>query len=148
MDLLERRRNLLGGKKKLYLYQAGWSNVQNCSIINTYQCYAFQSNYLLLDPSLDSSLAYAHIIIVNIADLALYKKLCIRYYCNVGNGDIHVGSGTMGGGVYGNVINGIIVANTIATVSFDINNIWKCLYIGGSNAAPSTSFRVYGIWLE
>lgn len=148
MNLFERRRNLLGGKKKLFLYQAGQSNVQNCSIINTSQCYAFQSNYLLLDPSLDSSLAYARIIIASITDLSLYKKLCIRYYCNVSNGDIHVGAGTVGGGVYGNVINGTVVANTITTVSFDINNIWKCLYIGGSNAAPSTSFRVYEIWLE
>lgn len=148
MGLLERRRNLLGGKKKLYLYQAGWSNVQNCSIMNAAQCYAFQSDYLLLDPSIDSSRSYARITIVNIADLALYKKLCIRYYCNVSNGDIHVGSVATGGGVYGNVIRGTIVANTIATVSFDINNIWKYLYIGGSNDALSTLFRVYGIWLE
>lgn len=54
----------------------------------------------------------------------------------------------MSSGVYGDVINGTIVANTIATISFDINNIWKYLYIGGSNAASSTSFRVYEIWLE
>lgn len=148
MDLLERRRNLLSGKKKLFLYQTGWAGVQNCSVINTSQCYAFQSNYLLLDPSLDSSSAYARIIIASITDLSLYKKLCIRYYCTAGNGDIHVGQGTMGGGVYGNVIRGTVVVNTIATVSFDINNIWTCLYIGGSNAAPSTSFRIYEIWLE
>ena len=40
MDLFERRRNLLGGKKKFYLYQAGWTNVQNSKVING-QAYAF-----------------------------------------------------------------------------------------------------------
>lgn len=34
MDLFERRRNLFGGKKKYYLYKAGWSNVQNSTIKN------------------------------------------------------------------------------------------------------------------
>lgn len=147
MDLFERRRNLLGGKKKLSLYQAGWSNVQNSSVISG-QAYAFQTNYLLIDPSLDSSYAFARMTIGNITDLSLYKKLYIRYYCNVGNGDIHVGQAYMSGGVYGNVIKGNIVPNTIATMSFDINNVWKYLYFGGSNAAPSTLFRIYEIWLE
>ena len=40
----------------------------------------------------------------NIIDLFSYKKLYIRYYCNVGNGDIHVGQASMSGGVYSNVI--------------------------------------------
>ena len=147
MDLLERRRNLFGGKKKLYLYQAGWSNVQNSSVINGW-AYAFQTNYLLIDPNLDSSYAFARMTIGNIIDLFSYKKLYIRYYCNVGNGDIHVGQAIMSGGVYSNVIKGTVVPNTIATMSFDVNNVWKYLYFGGSNAAPSTLFRVYEIWLE
>lgn len=147
MDLFERRRNLLGGKKKFYLYKAGWSNVQNSAVING-QAYAFQANYLLIDPQLDSSYAFARMIIGNITDLSSYKKLYIRYYCNRSEGNIHVGQAYMQGGVYGNVINGTIVSNTIATMSFDINNIWKYLYFGGSNAAPSTLFRIYEIWLE
>lgn len=147
MDLLERRRNLLGGKKKFYLYKAGWSNVQNSDVVNG-QAYAFQSNYLLIDPQLDSSYAFARMTIGNITDLSSYKKLCIRYYCNRSEGDIHVGQASMQGGVYGNVIKGTVVVNTITTMSFDVNNVWKFLYFGGSNAAPSTSFRVYGIWLE
>ncbi len=140
MDLFERRRNLLGGKKKLYLYQAGWTNVQNSAIKGW--AYAFQSNYLLIDPSLDSSYAFARITINNITDLSLYKKLYIRYYCNVSNGDIHVGK------VMHSNINGAIIANTITTLSFDINNDWNYLQIGGSNAAFSTLFRIYEIWLE
>lgn len=140
MDLLERRRNLLGGKKKLFLYQAGWSNVQNSAVKGW--SYAFQTNYLLIDPDLDSSYAFARITINNITDLSLYKKLYIRYYCNVNNGDIHVGK------VMRPNINGTIIANTIATLSFDINNNWDYLQIGGSNAAPSTLFRIYEIWLE
>lgn len=147
MDLLERRRNLLNGKKKVFLYRAGWTEVQNCSVING-QAYAFQSNYLLIDSSLNSSVAFARMIIGNISDLSSYKKLCIRYYCNRSEGDVHVGQASMSGGVYGNVIKGTVVPNTIATMSFDINNAWKYLYFGGSNAAPSTFFRVYEIWLE
>lgn len=141
MDLLERRRNLFGGKKKQYLYKVGWSNVQNSSVINGW-AYAFQTNYLLIDPSLDSSYSFARMTIGNITDLSLYKKLYIRYYCNVGNGDIHVGK------VMRPNINGTIIANTITTLSFDINNNWDYLQIGGSNSAPSTLFRIYEIWLE
>ena len=147
MDLFERRRNLLGGKKKFYLYQAGWTNVQNSKVING-QAYAFQTNYLLIDPQLNSSYAFARMTIGDITDLSSYKKLYIRYYCNVNNGDIHVGQASMAGGVYGNVINGTIVPNTITTMSFDTNNVWKYVYFGGSNAAPSTLFRIYEIWLE
>lgn len=149
MDLFERRRNLFGGKKKYYLYKAGWSNVQNSTIRNiNNQTHAFQTNYLLIDPNLDSSWSYASMIIGDITNLSSYKKLYIRYYCNVSNGDIHVGKNTMGGSVYNNVINGTIVPNTVTIMSFDINNIWKYLYIGGSNVAPLTLFRIYEIWLE
>lgn len=54
----------------------------------------------------------------------------------------------MQGVVVGNAIEASLTAGTISTVSFDTNNDWKYLFIGGSTNASTTIFRIYEIWLE
>lgn len=146
MDLFERRRNLLGGKKKFFLYRAGWTKVQNCTVAPSSSGYHFKDNYL--EVSLPRGLSYGNIAFQNIIDLSSYKKLCVSYFVNSSNGSIRVGSTTMSGMVYGNLIEGELITNQISTVKFNTNNVWKCLGISVSSKLPVATFQIYEIWLE
>lgn len=146
MDLFERRRNLLGGKKKFFLYRAGQTAVSNCTVDPSSSGYHFKDNYL--EVSLPGGSSYGKIAFYNIIDLSSYKKLCVSYFVNSSNGSIRVGSTTMNGMVYGNLIEGELITNQISTVKFNTNNVWKCLGISVSNALPIATFQIYEIWLE
>jgi hypothetical protein len=54
----------------------------------------------------------------------------------------------MSGRVYGNLIEGELITNQLSTVSFNTNNIWKCLGISVSSNLPVATFQIYEIWLE
>lgn len=146
MDLFERRRNLLSGKKKVFLYRAGQTAVSNCTVVPSSLGYHFKDNYLEVALPLGSS--YGKIAFQNITDLNSYKSLCVSYFVNSSNGSIRVGSATVNAMVYGNLIEGELITNQISTVKFNTNNVWKYLGISVSNALPVATFQIYEIWLE
>ena len=145
MDFYKRRRLIASKMKPLSLYEAGWRNLQNCSIKNS-QVYSFKSDYLQIGSGSSSEAAYGKLIFTNIVNLNKYKKLCITYYAPGASKTIKIGN-LSSSNWFTSVQQGSLVYGADATVTFDINSSWNAVELY-SSGRTSTTLNIYKIWLE
>lgn len=145
MNLLERRKLMASKMKPLSLYEAGWNNLQNCSIKNS-QVYSFKSDYLQIGSGSSSEAAFGRLIFTNIVNLNKYKKLCITYYTKYSSKTIKIGN-LSSSNQFTSVQEGSLVYGADATVTFDINSSWNAVELY-SPGRTSSILKIYKIWLE
>ena len=135
MDFYKRRRLIASKMKPLSLYEAGWSNLQNCSIKDS-QVYSFKSDYLQIGYGDSSEAAFGRLQFTDIVNLNKYKKLFITYHAPSSNETIKIGyipSNSIAS--FAPVQQGSLVYGTDATITFDINSSWDAaqLFSPGKN---------------
>lgn len=145
MNLLERRKLMASKMKPLSLYEAGWNNLQNCSIKNA-QVYSFKSDYLQIGSGNSDNAAFGKLIFTNIVNLNKYKKLCITYHAPGASKTIKIGN-LSSTSWFTSVQEGSLVYGADATVTFDINSSWNAVELF-SSGRTSSILKIYKIWLE
>ena len=142
MDFYKRRRLIASKMKPLSLYEAGWSNLQNCSIKNS-QVYSFKSDYLQIGSGSSSEAAFGRLHFTDIVNLNKYKKLFITYYAPGASKTIKIGN-LSSNLFFTSVQQGSLVYGADATITFDINSSWSAVQLY-SSGRTSTTLNIYKI---
>lgn len=148
---MDRRRALLGGVGKLYIYKAGWTEFENCQVASdTFPAdrKSFESDYLKL---WKTSVSSTHKLVLYL-DFTGYKKLVVEVRAHgqmesiVANKDTKIGYMTTAtGSVYG--INSDYLSTKQTVYEIDISSQQGYRWIGMQVHYRDTMY-VYDIHLE